>query len=436
VRDLLLLAVLLPCIPVALFNPYFGILAYVWVGLMNPHRFVYRFQNFPVALAFGGATLAGMVITRKFGRYPVRAETTLILVWFVYTTVTTLVALNPDGAWVAWDGFSKILLMTIVVSMLLQAKNRLHHLLLTIVGSIGFFGLKGGIFSIVTRGNYMVFGPYGSFIEGNNELGLAMLMVMPLILYFIRQEKRKWPKRGLAVLFALTAIAVLCSYSRGDIVALFGVIMLLAWRSKYRLRAIAAGAIACTLLVVFAPKAWMDRMHTIETYKQDPSAMGRINAWHFAWNLASDRPIGGGFRSFTRGLFLRYAPDPYNYHDAHSIYFQVLGDQGFPGIVIYLSLMFVSLYRMQRLRALTRGQPEFKWVRDMAEMLQCSIIGYALGGAFLTVAYFDLYYFIIVAGVILDVVYWDERRKARETVPEAAPAPAPVLSPLSAPRPA
>jgi probable O-glycosylation ligase (exosortase A-associated) len=163
--------------------------------------------------------------------------------------------------------------------------------------------------------------------------------------------------------------------------------------------------------------------------------MGRINAWQFAWNLASDRPIGGGFRAFTPALFLRYAPDPSNYHDAHSIYFQALGEQGFPGIVIYMTLMIASLLRMQRLRALTRGQPQFKWVRDLAEMLQCSIVGYALGGAFLTVAYFDLYYYLVIAGVLLDVVYWDERHRLSQEV-EVVPAMAPVLVPMPAPRPA
>lgn len=428
------MAVILPCVPVALFNPYFGVLAYIWVGLMNPHRFVYKLSHFPVALVFAAATMAGMVITRRFGRFPIRAETVLILVWFVYTTSTTLVALGPN-AWVEWDRFEKILLMTIVAGMLLQARNRLHHLMLTIMASIAIFGLKGGIFSLVTKGHYMVFGPPGSFIEGNNELALAELMVMPLILYFIRQEKRGWRRFGLQILFALNGISVVFSYSRGDIAALFGLTILLAWRSKYRVRAIAAAVVACTLLVAFAPKEWMDRMHTIETYRQDPSAMGRINAWHFAWNIASDRLIGGGFRAFTPELFLRYAPDPSNFHDAHSIYFQTLGEQGFPGLAIFMGLMLASLLRMQRLRKLTRGQPEFKWVRDMAEMLQCSVIAYALAGAFLTLANFDLYYYILIAGVILDIVYWDEKRRLADEA-AAEPEPVPVLGPLPAPRPA
>ncbi|HZI89298.1 MAG TPA: putative O-glycosylation ligase, exosortase A system-associated [Candidatus Polarisedimenticolia bacterium] len=440
-RDLLLMAVILPCIPVALFNPYFGVLAYVWVGLMNPHRFVYRLSNFPVAFAFAVATMAGMVITRRFGRYPVRAEMTLILLWFIYTTTTCILALNGVEAWTEWDRFSKILLMCLVVALLLQEKTRLHHLIAVMAVSIGFFGFKGGIFSILTKGNYMVFGPRGSFIEGNNELALAELMILPLILYFIRQEKKGWRRQGLQLCFFLTMVSAVFSYSRGALIALAGVSMLLAWRSKYRTRAIAAAMIGGALLIVFAPKAWTTRMATTATYQQDPSAMGRINAWHFAFNLANDRPIGGGFKAFTPELFTRWAPDPSNYHDAHSIYFEVLGEQGYPGLAIFLGIMVTSLMRMQRLRKRTRREPRLKWVKDMAEMLQCSILAYALGGAFLGLAYFDLYYYLVIAGVLLDVVYGDERRKLEEAdtaTAEVAPAPArvPAMGPLPAPRPA
>ena len=111
------------CLPVALWNPQFGVLSYVWVGLMNPHRFVYRLSTFPVALTFALATLAAMVVRRRFGRFPVRTETVLILIWCCYTTFTTTLALNQQEAWVGWDRLSKILLMAIVASMLLQSRN-------------------------------------------------------------------------------------------------------------------------------------------------------------------------------------------------------------------------------------------------------------------------------------------------------------------------
>lgn len=431
-RDLLLMAVLMGCVPLAIFNPQFGILAYVWVGLMNPHRFVYRLSTFPVALTLGAATALGMAITRKMGRFPIRSETVLIILWFLYTTFTSMVALSPNP-WDEWNRFARILLMAVIAGMLLQDRKRLNQFVFVIMASIAFFGVKGGIFSIITRGNYLVWGPDDTFIAGNNELALAELMILPLILYFIRQETRGWRRIALQGAFALSTISIICSYSRGALVGFAGLTLALVWRSRHRFRALAMATFAVGLILTFSPKGWMNRMSTIEQYQQDPSALGRINAWHFAWNLATNRFIGGGFRSFTPELFLRFAPEPLNYHDAHSIYFEVLGEQGFPGLAIFLSLMGASLLRLQRLRNETKGRPEWKWVRDLAEMLQGSIIAYALAGAFLGLAYFDLYYYIIIAGVLLDVVYRGEKRKraaAPEPAPEAAwhgtPAPRPA----------
>jgi probable O-glycosylation ligase (exosortase A-associated) len=427
------MAVLAACLPGAIWNPQFGVLTYIWVGLMNPHRFVYRLSTFPVALTFGLATLAAMVLRKRFGRFPVRTETVLILVWSCYTTLTTMVALNHE-AWVGWDRLSKILFMAIIASMLLQSRKDLNRLILVITGSIAFFAVKGGIFSILTKGNYLVWGPPDSFIADNNDLALAELMVLPLLLYFIRQETKGWRRLALRIAFVLSMVGIAFSYSRGALVAGAGLALVIAWRSRYRFRAITLGLIAMSLLVAFAPPAWMERMHTIKSYQEDQSALGRFNAWGFAWNLANARPIGGGFRAFTADNFTRYAPDPDNYHEAHSIYFQVLGEQGFPGLAIFLGILGASLLRLQKIRKQTRGHPEWKWAFDLSEMLQCSLIAYALAGTFLGLAYFDLYYYIIIAGVLLDVVVLEERRRVYEAVP--APVPPPGLRPAAAPTPA
>lgn len=420
-RDLVFMAILAGCLPFALWNPQVGVLMYVWVGLMNPHQFVYKLSNFPVALTFALATLVAMVLRKRFGRFPVQTETLLILVWFCYTTVTTFVAIGPE-AWKYWDQFSKILLMSTVAAMLLQTRKDLNRLIVVITVSIAFYAVKGGIFSILTRGNYLVYGPRGTFIADNNDLAIAELMVLPLILYFIRHEQRTWRRMALKVCFVLAIIGIVFSYSRGALVALAGVALVMAWRSRHRFRAISLALLAISALVVFAPKAWMERMHSIRTYQQDASALGRLNAWGFAWNLATSRPIGGGFRAFTPENFRRYAPNPDDYHEAHSIYFQVLGEQGFPGLAIFLGILGSSLLRLQRIRKQTRGQPEWKWAHDLAEMLQCSLIAYSMAGAFLGRAYFDLYYYVIIAGVLLHVVYADERRRALVPAPEPVPA--------------
>jgi probable O-glycosylation ligase (exosortase A-associated) len=180
---------------------------------------------------------------------------------------------------------------------------------------------------------------------------------------------------------------------------------------------------------MWMPDSWTNRMETIQTYEQDGSAMGRISAWKFAWHLALNRPIvGGGFEAFTPELFRIYAPTPDIVQGPHSIYFEVLGEHGFVGLALFLTLWYVAFRRAGRVVKLVdsrgTGAHDLQWARELCAMLQVSLVGYAVGGAFLGLAYFDLPYHIL--GLILVTgAQVDRALAARGTVPAPAP-----LSPL------
>jgi probable O-glycosylation ligase (exosortase A-associated) len=159
-------------------------------------------------------------------------------------------------------------------------------------------------------------------------------------------------------------------------------------------------------------------MFSIEQYRTDPSALGRINAWHVAVNVAKSHLFGGGFRTFTKEVFLVYAPNPTDVHDAHSIYFEVLGEQGFPGLLIFLAILLTTLWRLERLRRRWPKDSTRRWIRDLAEMLQFGLLGYMFGGAFLGLAYFDLPYYLVVSSILLEFIA--ERQPATVAVPAAA----------------
>jgi probable O-glycosylation ligase (exosortase A-associated) len=160
-------------------------------------------------------------------------------------------------------------------------------------------------------------------------------------------------------------------------------------------------AMAITMVVMVMPQAWYDRINTIQNYQTDQSAVGRINAWHTAFNIAEDRITGGGLMAFQAPTFRRYAPDPNNVHDVHSIYFEVMGEQGFVGFGLFMLLGFLAWWKANKVIKRCKKNPEQKWAVDLAAMVQVSMIGYASGGAFLGLAYFDLYYHLIAIVVIL-----------------------------------
>lgn len=197
----------------------------------------------------------------------------------------------------------------------------------------------------------------------------------------------------------LTAIAVLGTQSRGAFLGLAAMLLFLAIRGRHKLMLGALAIVMIPIALLIMPPAWFERMESIRDYRQDTSAMGRINSWSFAFNLASDRPLlGGGFDCFTPRWFNIYAPDPTDFHDAHSIYFEVLGEHGFIGLFVFLSLGFLVWRTCSGTISRAEFIPDGEWMSDLARMLQIGLFGYAVSGAFVGLAYFDLYYnFVAIA---------------------------------------
>ena len=98
-----------------------------------------------------------------------------------------------------------------------------------------------------------------------------------------------------------------------------------------------------------------------------------------------------------------YAPVPEDVHDAHSIYFEVLGEHGFVGLALYLALGWFAWRSCTQVRREAKSRPGGLWLADLVRMLQVSLVGYASSGAFLGLAYFDLYYHLVALVVLAKV---------------------------------
>ncbi len=422
-RDYLVLAIILAGIPIAIFRPFFGVLYWCWISYMNPHRLTWGIAyNFPAAMAIGAGTLVGLLFTKDRVKVPWERETVLLIALYVLFIVTTSFAFYPAAAWDRFQQVSKILVMTAATMVLITSRDRFRMFLLVIALSVGFFGVKGGIFSLRGGGTDRIYGPPGSFLEDNNDLALATVMVLPILFYLARDEVRGWRRWGLRAAGALSAISVIFTYSRGGFVGLAAVSGWALLKSKRKALAMIVFVVVAVGGFSLMPGQWLDRMMTIGDM-DDESSLGRINAWWFAFNLASDRILGGGFNTFSPDLFLRYAPDPTDFHSAHSIYFEMLGEQGFVGLGLFLAILVSSILSLQGLRRRYGRWPELQWVASYADMLQIALIGYMASGAFLGRANFDLYYHLVAATIILKAL---ARREAWAlSQPELEPEPEP-----------
>ncbi|MEW5943848.1 MAG: putative O-glycosylation ligase, exosortase A system-associated [Pseudomonadota bacterium] len=426
-RDIFVTAVVFGYLPFVLSRPYIGIYLWSWLGYMNPHRLSWSFAyDFPFAFVVGGATLAGVLFWREPRRIPWTRESVLLALFILWMLVTTFFAFHQGEAWVQMEKVAKIQLMIFVTLIVINTRERLQTMIWVMALSLAFYGVKGGIFTITHGGAYSVRGPAGTFIGGDNEIGLALIMTIPLLRYLQLTAKKAWIRHGLSAAMVLCAVAVIGSQSRGALVGslAMGIFFWLKSRNKFSTGLLIA--LATVLIMAIMPQQWHDRMSTISTYEQDASAMGRINAWKMAINLANDRPlVGGGFDTFTGDIYDLYAPNPDDVHDSHSIYFEVLGEHGYVGLALFLALGIATWRSGSWVIRQTRRDPDRKWMADLAAMTQVSMIGFASGGAFLGLANFDLYYHLLSLIIITKVMLLKEQEGQRAAAPRGAPAMAP-----------
>lgn len=425
-RDYLFLAILLASVPVSFFRPYIGILAWCVISYLNPHRYTWGIAyHFPAAMAVGAATLGGLFFTKRKRMPPATMETILLALLWALFTITTVFAINASDAAFRYEITSKIILMTFVTMALVITRKQLHYFILIIAVSVGLIGAKGGLFSILSGGHSRVYGPADSFIADNNDVALAMNMTLPLLWYLGGIEKNKWLRRGLKAMFVLTIIAVIFTYSRGGFLGLVAVLMILILRSRRKLIGTVALSLAVAIALALIPQAYIDRISTLKHYEGDTSAMGRIDAWKFSWNVAVDRPlVGGGFKVASPETYRRYQPTALRPVDAHSIYFEMLGEQGFLALILFLAFLFGALHTNGRILAMAERRPEKAWMRPYATMLQTGILAYMVSGLFLSRAYFDLAYHLVAATVCLKVLSRarEEEDEEEEEGTEATPA--------------
>ena len=404
IRGLLLVAVFLGSIPICFLRPFYGIVLWTIVAFANPQWYAWSMSGqLAWAEVVAIPTLIGMVIYfRDYSRLASR-EMVLILILWIWFTITSIVsahtpAFEPNSAdtWEHWLLVSKILLMTMVTTVIVNSFERLRLLLITIACCFGIFVGKALPFIILTSGTDRLYGPPNSMIADNNDFGLALNMTLPVFFFLAQTEERGWVKKIWWTLFAITIPGVFFTYSRGALLGLVGVMVGLFLQVRRRFLLIPVVLMGILVAVVFAPQSWRDRMDPTGANAIDASALSRVNAWTFCWRLASDYPVfGGGFDTFTQRLFNQYAPNPGDVHGPHSIYFGLLAEHGFPGLALYLLLVgscFASTHWVVKHAEYYDDTTAAKY----ALMLRLSLVGFLLSGTFLGRAYFD-YFFTIVA---------------------------------------
>jgi probable O-glycosylation ligase (exosortase A-associated) len=405
-RSILVSMIVFGSIPAILVRPDIGVLVYSWVSYMYPQQLSYGFiRSMPIALIIGSITFVSWLISREKKIPSLNSLVILIIIMAIWISITTILALNYDEAIREWNLAIKVLAISVLTTILMQDRRRITLLVWVIVVSLGYYAFRGALNSLFSGGAYRLWGPDGSYITDNNSLALALLTVIPLLRYLHLQTVNRWLRLGLLSAYPAFLLAVITSYSRGAFLGLGVMLAYLAMKSRRR---VGFGILLVVMIpAVFSimPEKYFNRLGTIESYQEDGSAQGRLNAWYFAMNFTMDHPIfGGGFKVSDLRSLWHYAPNPERVQVAHSIYFEMLETQGFPGLFFFLAIIFLSMHYSRWVARRTKGRADLTWIRDLASCTEASIVGFCAGGAFLSLQFYDLFWHLVAITVICRIL--------------------------------
>jgi len=402
-RDVVFLCVFLSSLPLIFVSPFYGVLIWYGFSLSNFHTLIWGiFGSLYLAYVIAILTAISWALSRtEKVRLPLSPLVVLTLLFSLWITITSyFFALAPvETVWERWEFVQKILLMCLVGYSLTTTRERVDQLIWVLILAIGFWGVKGGLAVILHGGRVTVgiHGPDGGVTAANNEFGISLIMILPLIFYQWHVAVDRRVRRGLMAMGFLVSLAIIFTYSRGALLGLsaMGAVFWLRSRAKF-----ATGflVIAVALAVyAIAPQQWFDRMTTIND-TENP----RIWLWQVALRIAEVHPITGA------GFWVTYFPDVTNVmlrgtdlerlmipRAAHSIWLETLSEHGWVGFMLFVAIAGYSLYSCSWLIRHSRGRPDLAWANLLGRMGQASLAGFWVSGTFASLAYFDEYWCII-----------------------------------------
>jgi probable O-glycosylation ligase (exosortase A-associated) len=420
-QSLFLLAVFSTLIFAGFSAAFAAALGFVWVDIVKPQQLAYAIINgWPLSMIAALAMLAQYVIKdRKFApRFGILL--TLIAVFTVWITLTTAMSTIPLRPWEKWDWASKVLLFALFIPYIFRSRVQIEAFILVFTLSAATIFASAGVKTMLGSGGYgtlAIMGTGNTGLAEGSTLALVSVMLIPLIIFLIRNTII-FPKTKITyAIFIGTIVMALATVvgtgARTGMIAVGVLCVLSMIKSKKKLWWIVAVAVAGVvyLNVDLSQTRWGARMSTVGTYSKDGSALGRIKVWEWTLGYIGGHPLGGGFDAFLHnriagvsddGTVAYYPEGQIRGKAFHSVYFEVLGEQGIPGFAMYFSMILISLVKLRALKKKWRNHPDLGWLAELADALTSAILVFLAGGAFVGIAYQPFIFYMISLTVVLE----------------------------------
>jgi probable O-glycosylation ligase (exosortase A-associated) len=453
-RDLGLVAFLLAALLLGLKRPFVFVLAFVYVDLVQPQRLSYHLLNaFPISMMLAPLAMGAWLLfdEKRWTRFSGRQG--IIALLLIYVALTTFNADLPVEAQFKWVWVWKVLLFAVFLPLAIWSRLRIEALLMVVVLSVAAIVIPVGIKTALGGGGY---GQALGFVDNNTGLfegsimSTAAIGIIPILIWFARHGtlfKPHWMVNAFVgcLIFACLLVPV-GTQARTGLVCIAALVLFALRFAKRRLLYIGIIGVVGAAAIPLLPSSFQERMGTIQEYKADESASTRLAIWKWTIDYAVEHPFGGGFEAYRQnkvqynldnspkaGAIPLATPAPAQnvVTDAgrayHSSYFEMLGEQGFPGLALFLILHIYSLVRMEAVRRRFRKTDgEDAWISPLATALQTAHLVYLVGSIFVGIAFMPFIFNLIAAEIGIDTYL---KRRAKLVAGEKKLAPVKALQP-------
>lgn len=437
ISDLFALAVILLFFIYGFTRPSIALCGVIWVNNFRPQELSISFLN--------GQPLSAVITAFFFFTILINARSKVIipsnplyhilmLFWMLWITITTNNAIYPEFAWFKYDAAFKTVLTAYLIPFVLITKRDVEAFLWVCIVSFGTLAFFAGVKTLLGGGGYGVnlLGQFGgSLWSEGSTLATMCSAIIPICLFASQTQlgKRIRLMNLVSKGYALSAIlGVIGTQARAGLVCLGVYGLLLLKDSKYKLRVFAVLCILPFVLIPIIPDHWYERMNTIsssESAVADESAMGRVVVWRWTLDFVTEHPFGGGFYAYraNAGQLSKYSGSKEALIDTpypkawHSIIFEVLGTQGYIGLIVFLSILLHTYTINIKKTPIHSDASSKQYFSLLTSALNISLLVYCAGGLFVNIAFYPWIYYVY--GLSMSVYFLKSRNEIINEVSNA-----------------
>lgn len=455
-QELALLAVTLMFISLGILSPFVLSLGYVWVDTLLPQRLSYSIlASLPIAFIMGAAAFGFYLAADR--RNPPRITTlhVLCLIMAIWITLTSTWAILPDQAWSKWNTSFKTVGFVMFMPFVFRTRVQIEAFVLVFLFSAAGHLLPWGFKTMLSGGGYELslglMDVNSTMLAESSAVSAVTVMFIPVLIWMRNHsllipwpKLRTWGAAGMIIVFLIANVGTFARTGLVGLAVLGGGMFV---KTKRKGLFIFIAMILAGVAYHFMSQRWSARISTINDYQTESSAYVRLLVWKWTLNFATTHPFGGGFNSYmTNVLNLGPGPDGIDVYQHgrafHNIYMAALGEHGYPGLALYVSILVLSLVSMQRSIKKTKDRPDLAWAADLCRATQIALLIQMSCGNFVDISFNTLVWYLVAIALCLNghvnqvlnprLTYAEriaiERAPAQRPAPYGAPPPIPVGS--------